>query len=390
MAIETDAGDPRPRAAAAFWMVVVVLLLGTELFFHLRLPDWPYYRGWNATHQDSGPYAPCGAPGPFFPDVRYEGACYGDLAFLTDLPAFRSPRPQVFTTDGYGYRNTPGSELGPWTVVAFGDSVMAGSGISDGQTLPARLAERLGTVVYNAGGADASIALAERRWIETPPRVVIVESVERFLLADDATERLASLVPGSGPAAAPASGPPERRARGRWSRAYSAATHFGSLAYADLSYRLFGELTTRACIVGTDERTLFSIEELTHAAAPPALVGAERIADAVAFARDALRAHGIELVFLISPDKATLHRDLLPTDLARSLRPAGEHVRALQSLLAERGVPYADLLEPFQAALAADPGAALFWPDDTHWTPRGAALAAAVVAERIEPLLAAR
>jgi hypothetical protein len=293
----------------------------------------------------------------------------------------------VFTTDGYGYRNAAGSELGPWHVVAFGDSMMAGSGISDAETFPARLAELLGAPVYNAGGKDASLSLTEKRWVDTPPRLVIVESVERFLLADDATERLATLVPGSGHAAPPTAATPGHRTRGRWTRAYSAATHYGALAYARLRFGLFGELATRECVVGTDGTTLFSFEELTHAAVPPAAIGVVRIADAVAAARTALLPHGIELVFLISPDKATLHRDLLPAELAGSLRPAGEHVVALQELLEERGVPYVDLLGPFREALAEDPGEPLFWSDDTHWTPRGAALAAAEAAGRIRRLL---
>ena len=381
----TDAATEPKGAATAlrFWILVFALLLGTELYFHLRLPDWPYSRGWNVAHKDSGPFVESTVPGPFFPHVRHAGISFGDLSFLANVPGLRHERVQTFSTDGYGYRNTPGSETGPWHAVLFGDSMMAGSGVSDDETLPARLQAKLDAPVYNAGGKDASIVLAEERWTSSPPRFVLLESVERFLQADDAIDRLIELEPGSLSIGAPESRAPSSAVRGRWSRAFSASTHAAKLAYSVGRYRLFGELATPAVVLGTDGRTLFSSEELVHGALPPVLVGVERIADAVDHAHEVLAAHGIELVFLAAPAKANILRERVPDEFAASMRPAGELLDELHRLLEERGVPFIDLQPSFREAASRDPGAELYWSDDTHWSPLGADLAAEVVAEEL-------
>ncbi len=375
------ASTPRSaRAAARVWGALAALLLGGELAARVVLPPWPYYRAWNVAHEDSGPFAPADVPGPFFPLVRHEGRGYGDLAFVSGVPSLRVWRAETFTTDALGYRDPPGLEDGPWDVVLFGDSMMAGCGLEDEETFRARLAQELGASVYDASGGPAVRAMSDARWLRGPPRAFVLESVERYLVADQDTELLAALVPGSLPPSQPARGPSAPLARGRWSRAYSAATHYGTLLHASARYALFGELLARDCVLGTDGRTLFAGEELVHAALPLPALRLERIADALVQVRDRLAAHGIELVYLVVPDKATLERELVPEAYRRSMRPPGEALDALARALAARGVRSVDVLAAFRAAQREAPGEALFWRDDTHWTAHGVAVAARATA----------
>jgi hypothetical protein len=223
--------------------------------------------------------------------------------------------------------------------------------------------------------------MADERWLETPPRFFVLQSLDRYLQPSE-LEPLATLEPGSLAALPAVSAPQPPAVRGRWSRAYSAATHWGSLLHGSLRFRLFGELYEQECFLGTDGRTLFHFEEAAHAEATPELIGVERIADILVLARDALAPHGIQLVYLVVPDKATLERELVPPVYRARMRPAGETIEALQRALEARGVVHVDVLAAFRAAQAEEPDRALYWRDDTHWTPHGADVAAAA-AERV-------
>src|SRR4051794_37637939 len=108
--------------------------------------DWFTFRAWEAITRYR---APCG---PFRSDASYhENKTYGDLAALGNLAQYRQYRREVFTTDHFGYRRN-GSESRPNSthrVIVLGDSMAVGVGVSDHQTLAARLEQRSGIGVYN-------------------------------------------------------------------------------------------------------------------------------------------------------------------------------------------------------------------------------------------------
>jgi len=389
MAPDPNAQPRSARTALAVWIVGGVALLAFEAWRRVDLAPWPYYRGWNWTHEDSGPFAPDDAPGPFFANARYEGECYGDLAFVSHVPELRRERPQVFSTDGYGYRNPPGRELGPWHVLALGDSMMAGAGLSDSETLPAVLEELLGREVYNAAGPAFGDVVREERLRAAPPRFVLLQSIERYVVASASTMALVrGGVPASGAVARvpPALTAPARPfTRERFSSAFSAATHYGALLASTLHWRLLGSLETPDCFVGTDGRTLFSIEEIGHRSAPPEQLGIEHSIAAVAVLRDWFAAQGSQVVYVLVPDKATVYPELVPGRFDSRLRPPSSFVDAMHARLEALGVPYVDLHSAFVADRAAG-GEPLYWPDDTHWSPHGVRVAARATAERLREL----
>lgn len=383
-----SAARTQSRPALRFWLAALALVLATELAFRAWPRPWPYYRGWNWLHVSSGPYAPDTAPGPFFPNLRYAGDCYGDLAFVSGVRGLRTVRPQVFTTDGYGYRNEPGRELGPWYVLALGDSMMAGAGLSDADLFTTRLEALLERPVYNAGGPVIGDVLGESRLHTSPPRFVLIESIERYVLPNEATLGLGQLPPA--PLTWPAPPPPvtevpERIVRERWSPAFSAATHYGSRLTGELRWALFRTVADGECIVGNDGHTLFSAEEMTHGIARSEQLHLDRVAEAVAGLRDWFASFGVELVYVLVPDKATLYRERVPARYLRSLQPPGQHVRELQGHLDALGVAYVDLHAAFLAARAAS-DEELYWSDDTHWSPHGTAVAARATAARLAQL----
>src|SRR5262247_2421093 len=72
-----------------------------------------------------------GSPWPNRSRAAESTRASGDLAALSNRPALREFRREVFTTDAHGFRNPD--------IVVFGDSFAAGSGVSDDETLSAQL-----------------------------------------------------------------------------------------------------------------------------------------------------------------------------------------------------------------------------------------------------------
>jgi len=101
--------------------------------------------------------------------------------------------------------------------------------------------------------------------------------------------------------------------------------------------------------------------------------------------KKALEARGVDFLFVPVPTK----EELFPDELDPSLKPfAGKIIqpysRKFSLSLAAAGVETVDLLTPFLKARAAgDQPEPLYQKQDTHWTHRGLALAAQILAERV-------
>lgn len=91
---------------------------------------------------------------PFTPNFSRSTDHYaGALAVLGNLPPTQTRPALTFSTDGFGFRATPGlsADEAPQVLVMGGDSYVWGGGLSDEQTFPALLARQLEVGVYNAG-----------------------------------------------------------------------------------------------------------------------------------------------------------------------------------------------------------------------------------------------
>lgn len=83
----------------------------------------------------------------------------------------------------YGYRVRDAGERSQ-DVVIVGDSLTVGSGLTQDDTLAPVLSARSGYSVYPLAPADMNTFIRERRFQESPPKVVIVQYVERVVRGD--------------------------------------------------------------------------------------------------------------------------------------------------------------------------------------------------------------
>ena len=95
----------------------------------------------------------------------------------------------------------------------------------------------------------------------------------------------------------------------------------------------------------------------------------------LALLREYAEAQGGRFLFAIAPNKNSLYPGHMPA-LPREALPS--NAEALAPLLAKEGVPYVDLFALFGAQ-----DEELYYPRDTHWNRRGAALAADAILEAL-------
>lgn len=97
-----------------------------------------------------------------------------------------------------------------------------------------------------------------------------------------------------------------------------------------------------------------------------------------------LQARGVDLLLVIIPTKAEIYPEKLSDHAPGSDGPpVAPYCRKLMAELSAAGVEVLDLHSPFMAQRDLDPEP-LYMPQDTHWTPRGLRLAAALISRRVK------
>ena len=104
--------------------------------------------------------------------------------------------------------------------------------------------------------------------------------------------------------------------------------------------------------------------------------------------REQLKAKGVELLVVVTPGKPSIYPErLTAADIDDPGANAMGHGKAILDSLARLGLNTVDLYTPLLAAKADDASLGpLYLNDDTHWTPRGAELAANVIAKKVSEL----
>ncbi len=111
----------------------------------------------------------------------------------------------------------------------------------------------------------------------------------------------------------------------------------------------------------------------------------EGLFPAVLSFRDQLAHRGIRLMVVIAPNKASVYPDMLCARISSGGRPVNGKTLDVIAGLRQAGIDVVNLFEAFsQARVGEGEGDRHFYlAQDSHWSPRGAELAARVVARRI-------
>jgi SGNH hydrolase-like domain, acetyltransferase AlgX len=321
--------------------------------------------------------------GPMEPNRRYHSdRASGDLPTMANLHEYRVFRPQTFTTDENGFRNSTDPQRPPPSVLVLGSSFIYGSGSSDDQTFPARLEDLSGCITYNASGkgiwAESILELVRNRGMDHG--LVIVESLERQsgapLVRSTGQGRLAWL--------------PYRKhlldiyetMRARLSvspfqllfqRTYKSLQNDTVLPniYKD-------RIAVRHLQNGRPMLFLREIEKEHRFAGIPQNVGF------YAEMRDRLRAAGFDLAVVIVPDKLTVYGPLL-SDPPPGWQEGAALLSELEQSARARGITVVNVAPALiaHARQALEHSETIYWSDDAHWNPNGIEIAAEAVVEAL-------
>jgi hypothetical protein len=344
--------------------VHVIAGLGLVLFLVSLRFTAPQFRPWEMLKEDRGFL--------FQPGRRVEMDEIGDLGYRSWVRAVQHHRHVVFTTDRHGFRNP--REMPRPPIVVLGDSYVVGVGVSDEATLSQRLSARLGIDVYNYGmgiGGSPQLFLADERFQQAPPKVLIYAPVQRML-----RPRPVQLAGGRWPD--PRARPPLWKTVDEDVQGFfTALDRDNGLAvgarYAlnGLRHRLFG-LPNELLIEG-DRVLVLPIEE-QHLDIPAVERQPREVVDSVAGLRNALAARGITLLFCPLFEAATIYPDFYPpAEQARIQTPS--MLDLVIPLARERGIRTVDLRPGFRQHRFPY----LFLPDDSHWNARAIDLAAEAI-----------
>jgi hypothetical protein len=368
---------------AATWIVIAILqAVGTFLvddrFFGYR--EWEFSVVGANTNE-----------APFRPYAVWDATSHGDLSHMAGVPQLKQCRHQRFTTDEYGFRNPPGTLDRLPDVVILGDSTAVGSQANDDETLCSRIRAGTGLNVYNASGANPSRFLGDTRFVQHPPRQVILMCAERNL--NPRSLSFPGVIPPFSPrrwvrheVRVPM---PFQQMRGfadcvdamNGGRAFRpfAETIYKGFLYACHLYRFPEEIF----FYHRETHTFFFSESVQRQVFASSVVG--EVNEALRVIRryaDELRRRGISLLVLIVPEKETVYSDLVPALKNRDVDATLRHVAAE---LDRAGIAEVNLLDVFRRYRAQHPEAVLYYPDDTHLNGLGHRLVFEGVCDKLPP-----
>ena len=356
-------------------LLLVVCLVDVSLRFMSIEPLT--FRAWEAMTR----YRPPGAA--FEPNRHYSNErAYGDSAAMGNLPELRKYRRETFTTDALGFRNVAVPQSMSGSAILIGDSFAAGSGVSDEETLSARLSKRTGCIVYNAGrehphpDADQVLALARKLNMrgglvmhlysedrEPPTLPTKWQREMRQVLARTPgwAGRLVGRVRGL-VTVSPLRILSERAMKtlendrifpNRYAANVVRATVYNGDSMLFLASRVNNFYRTREA----------SVEYWT-------------------WLRDELSKERLNLLVLLVPSKYTVYRRFL-LDQRPTSETGGDYLNRLEQGLRAAGVPVLNLAPIFLARVGdyLEHGEYLYWLDDIHWNAQGFDLAAAAIQE---------
>jgi alginate O-acetyltransferase complex protein AlgJ len=348
--------------------------------------DFSTFRVWEALKVDSLKWA---LPGYFYPNMEVTKTEDGDLAPHTPLTVKKRV---LWQTDRYGYRKA-GNPSARYDIVIVGDSNTAGSSLTQKETLSEVLGEVLGVAVYPLAPASINTFLKDVRFMDFPPKIVVLATIEREIthLRQPKRElvrvgRLKKWLSGlelsikAAPAVQVVAISVDRALR--WNllhycraslrRAVSGPSSAVSPAASAPSLAATGG-TQWAASSGKGPMLFLQGVQANEP------VTDDRIRQTVATISSynaLLKARGIRFVFLPIPNKENIYADHLP------VKSKPDFLLRLIPALQASGVETIDAQAAFDEAYRTK-GALLFHLDDSHWNREGVRLSANLVAGTI-------
>jgi alginate O-acetyltransferase complex protein AlgJ len=347
------------RKLTVFFVIPIVI----NLIAILLMPvNFFTFRSWETLRPYILPFS-----GPFYPNQMLVMIEVGDLGHNTP---YANPRRVQFITDRHGYRHTEHEET-DYSIVIIGDSMIAGSGISQKDILSEVLSRNLEQNVYPLAPATMQTYSNEPRFRESAPEVLILATVERNINRDiklGLCDQIGTY----------------RSTEQKLIKDIRSPSSQVLRIFTDQFFRnpvyLAGYISSKyieqPLFVG-DEDLLFYEPALKMSS----MDDLDRIVDELVACEERFAEVGIGFVFLPIPDKENIYFDLVPFELLTTVHqpPRSAFLRSLIDKLVDADIQVVDTLSAFENARSD--GLLIYQSDDTHWNVEGVRITADLTIE---------
>jgi alginate O-acetyltransferase complex protein AlgJ len=357
-----NTGEPT-RSPYLFFRKLFLFLLIPVVLYEVWIIATPLnlytFRSWEALTSRYPIFA-----GQFYPNQNLTMTEAGELGVRTE---FSIPKTVTFITDEYGYRfDSSTAQTQQYDGVIIGDSMAAGSGLTQTDTLASVLSAELQGTIYPLAPASINTLLRDTRFGTALPPLVILQVIERNITEEVCPTHLMLN--------------PRTNYFMETNPALVQTRVIFDRSIREKNY-LTNYLTARwheRTVIVSDSGMLFY--ELSLAS--PAVETVPTIVTALSRCQQWFAEQGVVFVFLPIPDRETIYFDNIPD----SQRPAGmtyaersQFLRQLINELQTHGITVADTLTAFEAA--RDSSMNPYHLDDTHWNADGVRLAVDLLLE---------
>lgn len=277
----------------------------------------------------------------------------------------------TFITDNYGYRfDAQQYPSETYSMVIVGDSMTAGSSLTQDDTLSSVLSERLNQIVYPFAPATIDTLLRDERFGSNLPQTVILQTVERGINADIC---------------------PQTLGRNPQPRYFMEANPFLAqiMILADQTLRhyvylrnyLNARVSGKSIIVSDDDMVFFDVSIES-----PSIETIQDVVTSLQRCQVWFEEQDIKFIFLPIPDRENIYFDEIPHSHRPSDLSPEERSLFLRQLILElqrNDVTVIDTLSAYE--LAKDTGIHPYHLDDTHWNATGVQIVADLIIETLQP-----
>lgn len=322
-------------------------------------------------------------PGQFYPNMKISMAETGDLGHHTKYAVKKNVE---WETDRYGYRKKD-TDINRCQVIIVGDSTVGGSSLTQQDMISEVLERRLKIRVYPFTGRDF---LNAKRFIDTPPDIVILAPTERLVLnlrcsKPDATDRnnplniknrLKSFINAHQHLAVLL----DRMYKNNMAHYFVARTE-NIIEYPFYLLARKEWLPFSAVQSNVDKKMLFTKETVDQMASGKDISSEEidRIVDKINCYAQICRDMGSRFIFLPIPDKENIYYKYLP--IKNVTKP--KFLEKLILKLQNAGTEVIDTQKAFDDAFLHKK-IELYHTDDTHWNASGVTLAADLIEKALQ------
>lgn len=291
-------------------------------------------------------------PGPFYPLKKLTMLEEGDLGHGTP---FAIGKEVSWETDRFGFRKRDSDA--PFDVVVVGDSMIAGSGLTQSDMFTEVLQGKLSRQVYPYAPGRINDLIDDERFKASPPKVVILGQIERSVLSNGTIGQAGTFQKGGT----------------SHNRLYSdAAITLDRLTKKELLNYLKSKIDPKE-VEKRYNGMLFYQGDAALVSATDLEI--DKAVSTITTYRDYFKSRGIYFVYMPIPNKETVYADFLPS------KQTFEVLRKLVAELRKAGIPTIDMVTAFEAS--KQDGKKPFLVDDTHWSATGVGIAADLTAEHV-------